>query len=522
MAKYRCMICGFVYDEEEGFMDAGIAPGTLWADVPETFTCPWCFQSKSEFELIEEEAKVENTIPFESEKHLSPDIRVPIDIDNPSIMRIEENCVKCGQCTEVCKNYIGVLGTYTLKDNFDQAVCINCGQCANVCPTNAIVEKYEYEDVIKQIKDPDKIVIFSTSPSIRVALGEEFGEELGSFVQGKIVSLLKKLGASYVLDTNFSADLTIMEEASELIDRITNNKVLPQFTSCCPSWVKFAEIYLPEYLPNISSSKSPIGMQGATIKTYFAKKMGLDPKKIVNVAITPCTAKKMEIRREEMNASAEYNGIDTLRDMDYVITTRELAKWAKEEKIDFKTLEDSSFDSLMQEATGSGVIFGNSGGVMEAALRTAYYFINKKEVPESLLEYTPVRGYANVKEACVKINDELTINVAAIYGTEAAYDFVKSLDKMDKKYHFIEVMTCPLGCIGGGGQPKSFTESMDVIRKKRMEGLYKKDSSLKARSSYENKEIEKLYSEFYQKPLSPLAEKMLHTTYSPRKEKVSK
>lgn len=243
----------------------------------------------------------------EQMKHLSMDIRVPIDPDNPSIVRDENKCIKCGMCKDVCTEKIGVHGTYTLEQTNGNAVCINCGQCANVCPVNSITERYEYEQVRDAVRNPNKIVVVSTSPSVRVALGEEFGMSDGSFVQGKMVALLRKLGVDYVLDTNFAADLTIVEEASELIERITKQRgPLPQFTSCCPAWVKFVEIYYPELIPNLSTAKSPIGMQGPTIKTFFAKKMGLDPTKIVNVALTPCTAKKMEIRREEMKGAADY------------------------------------------------------------------------------------------------------------------------------------------------------------------------------------------------------------------------
>ena len=280
--------------------------------------------------------------------HLPLSVRVPIETDNPSIRRIEEKCIKCGMCKEICTNAIGVHGTYTLNATNNEAVCINCGQCANVCPVDSIVERYEYDDVRKAIKDEDKIVIVSTSPSVRAALGEEFGMKDGSFVQGKMVALLRKLGVDYVLDTCFAADLTIMEEASELIERVVNNRApLPQFTSCCPAWVKFVETYYPELIPNLSTSKSPIGMQGPTIKTYFAKKKGIDPKRIVNVALTPCTAKKYEIRREEMKAAGEYLGIEGLRDMDYVITTRELAKWAKEENIDFSNEEKHEINKAL-------------------------------------------------------------------------------------------------------------------------------------------------------------------------------
>lgn len=450
--------------------------------------------------------------------HLPMSVRVPIDPDNPSIMRDESLCIRCGQCRDVCRDYIGVHDTYRLEDTGNRAVCINCGQCANVCPVSSITEKYEYQDVKGAVNDPEKIVIFSTSPSVRVALGEEFEMEDGSFVQGKMVSLLRKLGADYVLDTNFSADLTIVEEASELIQRITKkNAPLPQFTSCCPSWVKYAETYYPELLEHISSSKSPIGMQGPTIKTYFAEKMGLDPAKIINVAVTPCTAKKFEIRREEMNAAARYHGVEDMRDMDYVITTRELAKWAKEEAVDFASLEDSDFDSLMGEASGAGVIFGNTGGVMEAALRTAYQYITNEPAPADFFRLEPVRGMEAVKEAAVRIGD-MEVKAAVIFGTKAASDFIKKWRDSGAEYHFVEVMTCPGGCIGGGGQPKGTLIKGDELRKARISGLYQRDSDMELRSSHENSEIIKLYETFYGEPLSSLAEEMLHTSYTDRSD----
>lgn len=450
--------------------------------------------------------------------HLPMNVRVPIEKDNPSICRDESLCIKCGQCRDICTDYIGVHKTYRLEQTGGRAVCINCGQCANVCPVSSITETYEYQDVKAAVSDPEKIVIFSTSPSVRVALGEEFDMEDGSFVQGKMVALLRRLGASYVLDTNFAADLTIVEEASELIERITKkNRPLPQFTSCCPSWVKYVETYYPDMTPHLSTAKSPIGMQGPTIKTYFAQKMGIDPASIVNVAVTPCAAKKFEIRREEMNAAARYLGIEGMRDMDYVITTRELAKWAKEENIDFAALEDSSFDRLMGEASGAGVIFGNTGGVMEAALRTAYAYITGEKAPSSLFRLEPVRGMEDVKEAQLTING-LVLNIAVIYGTKAASKFLDRMKEGDKEYHFIEVMTCPGGCIGGGGQPKGTLLKGDELRRKRIEGLYRKDGEMELRTSHENREIIELYKEFYQKPLSSLAEQMLHTAYKDRSE----
>ena len=451
-------------------------------------------------------------------EHLPLSVRVPIELDNPSICRKEELCIKCGQCRDVCTKDIGVHGTYTFNQTGGKAICINCGQCANVCPTASITEVYEYEKVKEAIKDPNKIVIVSTSPSVRVALGEEFGMPKGSFVQGKMVALLRALGVDYVLDTNFAADLTIVEEASELVERITKkNKPLPQFTSCCPAWVKFAETYYPEMLPNISSAKSPIGMQGPTIKTYFAKKMGIDPERIVNVALTPCTAKKFEIRREEMNAAGKNLGIPEMRDMDQVITTRELAIWAKESGINLNSLEDSEYDNLMGEASGAGVIFGNTGGVMEAALRTAYFYITGKQPEGKLLDLQPVRGYDGLREASLEING-MTVNVAVVYGTANARKMIELVKKGEKDYHFIEVMTCPGGCIGGGGQPRDFAVDANESRKSRIESLYKRDANMKLRSSHENPEIKQLYQDFYGKPLSELAEEMLHTIYTDRSE----
>ncbi len=446
--------------------------------------------------------------------HMSLDIRVPIELDNPSIQRFEEKCVKCQLCKEVCTNDIAVLGTYTLEQTNNQAICINCGQCANVCPVDCITEKFEYQDVQDAINNPDKIVIFSTSPSVRVALGEEFGMSDGSFVQGKMVALLRQLGGDYVLDTNFGADLTIVEEASELIERLTKQtRPLPQFTSCCPAWVKYVETYYPDMVENLSSAKSPIGMQGPTIKTYFAKKVNIDPKKIVNVAVTPCTAKKYEIRRDEMNASSVYHNDMDMRDMDYVITTRELAMWAKEKNIDFNALQESAYDSLLGEASGAGVIFGNTGGVMEAALRTAEAFVNKTSVNTEILNLTPVRGYEGIREASISLGD-ITLQVAVAYGTANAKKLIELIRSNQKHYDFVEVMTCPGGCIGGGGQPKNIMKDKDAVRKARIDGLYKKDNSMTIRKSHENPDIKRVYEEFYGKPLSELAEKMLHTIYT--------
>ena len=449
-------------------------------------------------------------------KHLPLSVRVPIEADNPSIVRWENKCIRCGMCKEACTNLMGVHGSYTLEQTGGKAVCIYCGQCANVCPVDSITERDEVPRVRQAIADPDKIVIVSTSPSVRAALGEEFGMEPGAFVEGKMVALLRALGADYVLDTNFAADLTIVEEASELIRRITQkDRPLPQFTSCCPGWVHFAEIYAPELLPHLSTAKSPIGMQGPTVKTYFAKKMDLDPRQIVHVALTPCTAKKFEIRREEMHAAADYHGVEGMRDTDQVITTRELARWAKEENIDWNALNDSAYDSLMGKASGAGVIFGNTGGVMEAALRTAYAYLTDQEAPEALLHLEPVRGYEGVRKAQVTIGD-LTLQVAVIFGAANARGFLKRMKESGKQYHFVEVMACPGGCIGGGGQPKDLAKNADETRKSRIAALYQRDSSMTLRTSHENPEIKEVYEAFYGQPLSEMAEKMLHTSYQDR------
>lgn len=304
-------------------------------------------------------------------------------------------------------------------------------------------------------------------------------------------------------------------DEKELVIGQHADKKLPQFTSCCPAWVKFMETYYPDMLEHLSTAKSPIGMQGPTIKTYFAKKMGLDPKKIVNVALTPCTAKKFEIRRDEMCAAGKYHGDETMRDMDFVITTRELAMLAKDENIDFVALEDASFDEFMGIGTGAGVIFGNTGGVMEAAVRSAYAFITKEDVPADLLQLEAVRGMQGIREAELTIAGK-KLKVAVVYGTANARKLVEKIRNGNVHYDFVEVMTCPGGCIGGGGQPKDREYKGDALREKRIQGLYARDNSVALRSSHLNPQIQKVYEEFYGEPLSELAEQMLHTMYQDR------
>ena len=391
-------------------------------------------------------------------KHESLDVRVAVEADNPALVRNESLCVNCSMCRQVCEDYIGVHGHYDLNKTGDKAICIHCGQCINVCPTGSLFTRNEYDQVQKAIDDPNQIVVVSTSPAVRVALAEAFGLEAGRFEEEKMVGLLRMLGADYVLDTNFAADLTIMEEASELVERITKHTApLPQFTSCCPAWVKYAEIFHPEVLPNISSAKSPIGMQGATVKTYFAREKGLNAKNIIHVALAPCTAKKFEVRREEFNSSGRFHGDESIRDTDFVITTVELAEWAQAKGISFSDIQSSHYDRLMGEGSGAGVIFGNTGGVMEAALRTAHYFITGQSAPAEFFDLQPVRGLTDVKEAQAKIG-ELTLNVAVVYGTANAGRLIEQIQKGEKQYHFVEVMTCP-GAQLGSGRPNPPTEN---------------------------------------------------------------
>lgn len=413
--------------------------------------------------------------------------------DNPAIERIEEKCIDCGICTNTCRQ------RENMENTSNKSICINCGQCVQTCPTGAIVPKQDKNKLKEAIKNK-KICIAYTSPSVRVALGDEFGMEYGEFVQGKLVTALRKIGFKYVLDVTFGADLTIMEEAYELVERIKNNGVLPMFTSCCPSWVKYAEIFYPEILNHISTCKSPIGMQGQIVKNYFIQKHNLNKEDVFCVAITPCTAKKYEISRKEIDGT------------DLVITTKELADIIKEEKIDFANLEDENYDSLLQEASGAGMIFGNTGGVMEAALRTAYYILTGKELEKEKIEFKEVRGMQNVKEATIDING-INLNIAIIHKMSSAIPILEEVKNGTSKYHYIEIMNCVGGCIGGGGQPKFKLAEEMQIKEKRIESLYNRDRKNTIRCSHQNPEIIKLYEEFLEKPLSKKSEELLHTTY---------
>ena len=456
--------------------------------------------------------------------------RVPIDPKNPSIMRDDKACILCGQCLEVCQNVETVYNYYELPI-VDEFICVHCGQCALHCPSGAIRERSYIEQVRKALNDPSKIVVAATSPGVRVSLGEEFGLAQGKWVQETMVTALRKLGFDYVVNIDFSSDSTIMEEGSELVHRLTHGGVLPQFTSCCPGWVKFVEYNYPDLIPNISTAKSPVAEMGAILKTYWAKKKKIDPADLVVVNIPPCTAKKFELSRPEMNAAKRYwlkkEGKDygDMMDVDIVLSTRELAKMIRDDGMDFLHLPDGTFDPIVSEGSGAAVIFANNGGVMEAALRSAYYLITGNDPPEEFYRLAVVRdndmdGYA---EASVNIPGFGTVNVAVCNGLHAARTLCEEIRAGKRKdLHFLEVMTCPGGCIGGGGQAKTVVPPSDTLRGHRIDSLYAADEKMekKNRVSYKNKEIAALYRDFLGEPLSEMAELILHTTYTDRSDSI--
>ncbi len=445
-----------------------------------------------------------------------------IDNLSPSIVRDFNKCILCRRCVAACKNVqeigaidcinrgfescISTVGDHSLND----VNCTFCGQCIEACPTGALHEKETINDVWTKLKDPDSIVIVQTAPAVRVALGEEFGMEIGTNVTGKMVTALKRLGFNKVFDTNTGADLTIMEEANEFINRFKNNDNLPMITSCSPGWVKYIEMNYPELLPHLSSCKSPHEMFGAIIKTYYAKKENIDPKKIYVVSVMPCIAKKFERQREEMKEGE-------LFDVDNVITTRELARMIKQANIEFNKLEDSKFDNPMGEATGAGAIFGVTGGVMEAALRTAQDTLTGESLPQ--IDFEEVRGTQNIKRANIKIAGK-EIKVVAASGLANAKTILEEIKRGKADYQFVEIMACPGGCIMGGGQPiKSSKIQAEVdVKKLRSQALYSIDEKSVIRKSHENPVMKKIYKEFLGKPGSELAEELLHTTYEKREK----
>lgn len=429
---------------------------------------------------------------------------IPISKENIAIKKYDSKCIQCGYCTKICCNEITVAKMYDLEKT-KKPICINCGQCTIFCPTEALKEQMDYKKIKKILKETNKTIIFNIAPAVRVALGEEFGIKAGINVDKKIVAALKKIGANYVFDITFGADLTTMEEAMELVERIKDNQKLPMFTSCCPAWVKYAEIFYPQLLQNLSTCKSPIAMQGTIIKTYFAKKINKDPKDIVNIVVAPCTAKKYEIRRNEINFTK-------YKDNDYVITTRELGKLLREENINLNELKEEEFDSPLGTGSGAGIIFGNTGGVAESALRTAYYYITGKDLKEEEIVFQKVRGGAGIKQAQIDIQGK-TIKVAVVNGMRNAKNLLDKILNKEVEYDFVEIMNCNGGCIAGGGQPKTTLLNREDVKLSRINGLYKEDEKKVKRLSYKNPDIIKIYEELLKKPNSDIAHNYLHTIY---------
>jgi len=436
-----------------------------------------------------------------------------IDDSNPSLVRDQEKCILCGRCIRVCsevqvmivysfanRGYHTIVST-AFEQGLEQVSCALCGQCSVVCPTGAIVERNDVNKVWNAIDDERKYVVVQTAPSVRVALGEELGLPAGSIVTGKMAAALRRLGFDKVFDTNFGADLTIMEEGHEFIHRLTKGGVLPMVTSCSPGWVNLMEQRYPDLIPHLSTAKSPQGMFGAIAKTYFAEKAGIDPASIVSVSVMPCTAKKAEAQRPQLADSG-------FRDIDIVLTTRELGRMIREAGIDFTNLPEEQFDSPLGEGTGAAVIFGTTGGVMEAALRTVVEVVTKK--PLAKIDFDEVRGLDSVREATLDVAGT-KVKVAVVHTLKAARAMMDRVRAGTADYQFIEVMACPGGCIGGGGQPVPVDWD---IRKKRRAALFTADEASVLRKSHENPEIITLYKEFLGEPLGEKAHKLLHTHYS--------
>ena len=453
--------------------------------------------------------------PGEMTKHKVDDV-------SPSIVRDFNKCILCRRCVAACKNIqkigaidcinrgfescISTVGDHSLND----VNCTNCGQCIQACPTGALHEKETINDVWVKLKDPDTYVVVQTAPAVRVALGEEFGMPIGTNVKGKMVTALKRLGFDKVFDTNTGADFTIIEEAHEFIERLNENDNLPMITSCSPGWVKYIEMNYPELLPHLSTCKSPHQMFGALTKTYFAQKEGINPEKIYVVSVMPCIAKKFERQRDELKNNGLY-------DVDNVITTRELSRMIKQANIEFEKLEDSEFDEPMGEATGAAAIFGTTGGVMEAALRTAQDTLTGKDLPK--IDFEQVRGGEGIKRATVKIGKK-DLKVVAASGLANAQKIMEEIKSGKADYQFVEIMACPGGCIMGGGQPikTSKIRRETNVRKLRSDALYSIDEKSRIRKSHENPVVKKIYAEYLEEPGSYRAHKLLHTHYVEREK----
>ena len=478
-------------------------------------SCLTCKRNQScELQALANEMGIED-IEFPGER-----IVKTIDELSPSIVMDNNKCILCRRCVAACAKTQGVFAIGMQNRGFKTQVgsefgkslndvaCINCGQCIAACPTGALTEKDATKEVWAALNDPDKYVVFQTAPAVRVAIGEEFGLPIGTRCTGKMVSAIRRLGADKVFDVDFAADLTIMEEGTELLNRIKNGGVLPMITSCSPGWIKYCETFYPDFIPNLSTCKSPNQMQGAVTKTYFAKQNDLDPRDIYVVSVMPCTAKKFEIARPEF-------GRDGYRDVDANLTTRELARMIRQAGLDFVHLPDEEFDDMLGESSGAGVIFGVTGGVMEAALRTVVDVLTGEDMPR--LEYDDVRGLEGIKEATVSVNGT-DIKVAIVHGTANAAKLLNAIRAGEKTYHFIEVMGCPGGCVTGGGQPIVDARTRYYVdpRAARAAATYSEDESMAIRKSHKNPAVQKLYAEFLGEPNSHIAHELLHTTYVDR------
>lgn len=445
-----------------------------------------------------------------------------VDESTDYLVRDNGKCILCRRCVAACANqHVAVIGPNSrgfdthigcmFEKPLDSVACVSCGQCIVSCPTGALTERDECDKVLEAINDPEKYVVVQTAPAIRATLGECFGMPVGTNVKGKMVAALRRLGFDKVFDTDFGADLTIMEEATEFLDRVKNGGVLPMITSCSPGWIKFCEHYFPDLLPNVSSCKSPQQMTGAMIKTWFAEKNNLDPKNIVVVSVMPCTAKKFEIKRDDQDAAG-----DDIPDTDIAITTRELSRLINMAHLDFVNLPDEDFDDAMGVSTGAAAIFGATGGVMEAALRTAADVLEGKSLDN--IEYTEVRGTEGIKEAVYHVGG-MDVKVAAVSGLSNANEVLEKVRKGEADYHFIEIMCCPGGCVNGGGQPiqpatvRSFTD----LKGLRAKALYEEDKNLPLRKSHESPLIKLVYDEYLGEPGSHKAHELLHTSYVARK-----
>lgn len=474
--------------------------------------CLNCIRNgKCELQTLAKEMNIRN-IPYEIEaKNLA------IDNTNPCIVRDPNKCIHCGRCVEACQNVqtVGAINTakrstdYEISTPFNSSlkdtVCVYCGQCSAVCPVGAIYEKDDTSKVWDALENPDMHVIVQTAPAVRVALGEEFGMKDGTIVTGKMVSALRKLGFDKVFDTNFAADVTIMEEGSELIERIQDNGTLPMMTSCSPGWINFVEKFYPEFIDNLSTCKSPQQMFGALAKTYYAEKCGIPAESIFVVSIMPCTAKKYECARPEMSC----NGI---QDVDAALTTRELARMLKEAGFDIEKLEEEEFDAPLGISTGAAVIFGATGGVMEAAVRTVHKVVTGKELEN--INFEAVRGLSGIKEAEADLNG-IKVKLAVVNGLKNARELLERIGRGECDYTFIEVMSCPGGCIGGGGQPYVRDEN---TKQKRVDAIYLEDANKPVRKSHENPAVQELYKEYLGKPLGDKSHEILHTCYTSRKK----